>query len=165
MPADETKPPNQHSDDESLADQLEVKGLWQRRAAFKGRLFDAAGRESPVAEFQKDSLILHPPNKPLFDEGAIEEITVHVNEQGILLDEFGAPKKIPAAKYHGKPIFCLGEHKPGTLKNLVVWFDDNGQVNKLFLDGEAVTADQVLRMRNRTHDGEISNFFAPGANE
>lgn len=163
-PDDSNKSP-QHSGDESLADQLEVDGVWQRNAVYKGRFFDAAGRESPVAEFNKDMLILHPPGKPLFDEGPTEEITMHVNEQGILLDDSGAPKKIPTAKYYGKPLFYLGEHKPGTLKNLVAWFDDEGQLNKLFLNGEAVTAEQALRMRNRTHDGEISSFFSPGAAE
>ena len=121
----------------SLVDELGIQDIYEPMAGLDGKIFCTAGRDAPVAEFNEDYLILHPPQLPLYEQGPEEEIVVSVDERGIVLDELGVAKKIPAAKYQGFPIYYFGEQKEGTLKHyaavltaderLVFIFDDKGE--------------------------------------
>lgn len=145
-------------DEVTLADELGIEDLTDILFADRGRIFSAAGRESPIAEFEDDGLLLRPPQKPFQDEGPQEEIVFHADEHGILLNELGERRKIVGAKFRGQPIYVIAETKPGTIKHYAVWFDDQMQPHKFFVQGDALTSDMLFRIRNRTHDGEISIF-------
>ena len=146
-------------EDLSLVDELGIEDLGEVIFVSRGHLFSAAGRESPVAEIQKDSVLLRPPQKPLDENPAEEEkIIFHVDERGILLNELGEKRKISGCRFRGKELWVMGETKPGTLKHYAAWFDDEGQSHKVYVRKEPLTSDMVFRIRNRTHDGEISIF-------
>lgn len=141
-----------------LADELGVQDLSEILFAERGRVFSAAGRESPIAEFGQDGVWLRPPGQP-FAEGPPQEVIIYKNdERGVMLNEFGQPRKIVGAKYKGHSIYTLVEMKPGTVKHYAGWFDDNNQAHKLYVQGQALTSDMVFRIRNRTPDGEIGTF-------
>ncbi|HEY9784323.1 MAG TPA: hypothetical protein V6D17_02905 [Candidatus Obscuribacterales bacterium] len=142
-----------------LIDELGVQDVEVPLASSRGRIFSAAGRFSPLAEFTEREVVLHPPQLPLQDGKFDEEIAIRVDERGILLDELGKPKHIPGAKFRGASLWWLGEMQPGTTKHYVAWFDTEGRPHKLYVNGEALTADIVFRLRNKTHDGELT-FFA-----
>lgn len=142
----------------TLADELGIEDLCEPIFGGRGRLFSAAGRESPVAEFTEQFLVLRPPQKPYSDHGPTEDVIIHVDESGILLDELGRQKHIPGAKFQGHAIFWLGEQKPGTLRHYGGWFDAEGKSHRLYVAGEALTTEIIFRLRNKTHDGEISIF-------
>lgn len=146
-------------EDLSLVDELGIEDLGEVIFVSRGHLFSAAGRESPVAEIEKDSVLLRPPQKPL-DENPTEEerIIQHVDERGILLNELGQQRKIAGCRFRGKALWVMGETKPGTLKHYAAWFDDDNQPRRIYVRKEALTSDMVFRIRNRTHDGEISIF-------
>jgi len=143
---------------ESLADELGVEDL--RRVVFgnRGRLFSAAGRGAPIVEFAGDFLIMHPPDKPFAEQGTSEEIEQHVSERGVLIDELGNEKKVSAAKFHGQTLFWLAEQWPGSSRNYVCWFDEDGKPQKIYMGEQAITVDVAFKLRNRTHDGELSIF-------
>ena len=96
---------------QALVDELKVKGLRQGIIAKHGRFLSAAGRQSPVAEFGDSYLVMHPPQKPFFEEGPTEEIEIHTDERGILLDEQGKVKKIAGAKFKGQEVLLAGRAK------------------------------------------------------
>lgn len=151
------------TDDEEnlpLVDELGVEDITEVLFGGRGRLFSAAGRESPVAEITDEGLLLHPPQRPFEEEaaGTTENIVYQVDERGILLNELGQERKIVGARYKGFCIYTLGEMKPGTLKHYAAWFDDEGQPHKLYVQGDPLTTDMIFRIRNRTHDGEIGAF-------
>lgn len=148
MSEDENKP---------LVDELDVHGTKQGKYFAHGRLLSAATRQMPVVEFLDEALVLHPPEKP-FDDQAPEEIAVSVDERGVLLDDGGKPKKIAGARYNNRSIWWSGERKTGTLRHFAVWFDDNGVCHKLMIQGQPITTDVIYKLRNRTHDGELSMF-------
>ena len=143
-------------DDIPLVDELGVKDI--RRVLFggHGRLFSAAGRESPIVEVDDDFLIMHPAGKPFDSEGKSEDIKLQVSKRGVLLDELDREKSVPGAKYKGHSLWCLGERKPGTSKFFVAWFDESGKPHLLTFKGEKMTADHAFRLRNKTHDGELT---------
>ncbi len=91
------------------------------------------------------------------DEG--EDFSIHVDERGILLDEFGAPKKIPAATFKSCPIYYCGEQMPGTSKYYVVALAHDGSLHPLFTS-KAIASPQkmVYDMRNRSAAGDLSEF-------
>lgn len=142
----------------ALVDELGVEDLTDILFGLHGKIFSAAGRDSPVAEFEEEGIFLRPAHKPYTEEPASEEIIYDADEKGILLDEFGERRKIIGAKFKGEAIYTLAEMKPGTLKHYAAWFDDGWVPHKFFVQGEALTADMIYRIRNRTHDGEISIF-------
>lgn len=147
-----------NSGDVPLIDELGVQDLRELIFGKRGRLFSAAGRESPVAEFTSDFLVLHPPQKPFEEIGSSEDIIIHVDDKGILLNEIGQARKIAGAKFGGAELWWLGERAPNSIKHYAGWFDDKGKVHKLYINGEPITTEVVYRMRNRTHDGELSIF-------
>ncbi len=157
MAADEEKEPNPPAPP-SLVDELGVQDLRALIFGRRGRLFSAAGRQSPVAEFAEEYVILHPPQKPFEESGATEDIVIHVDERGVLLNEIGQPRKIAGARFRGHELWCLGERLEGTLKHLVGWFDEQGKVHRLYMEEQPITSDQAYRLRNRTHDGELTAF-------
>lgn len=142
----------------TLVDELGVEDLTDVLFGLHGKIFSAAGRDSPVAEFEESGVFLRPANKPYTEESAVEEIIFHVDEKGILLNELGQQRKIIGARFKGQSIYTLGEMKPGTLKHYAAWFDDKWVAHKFYVQGEALTIDMIYRIRNRTHDGEISIF-------
>lgn len=142
-----------------LIDELGVEDLDIPVAAGYGRIFSAAGKHSPLAEFTEEHLVLHPPQVPFHEDGPSEEIIIRVDGRGVLLDELGNPKHIPGAKFRGSTLWWLGEQKPESTRHFVGWFDQDGHLHKLYVNGEALTAEVVFRLRNKTHDGELS-FFA-----
>src|ERR1700738_1990933 len=90
------KPSPQKEGPLPLVDELGVEDLQDPIFGGRGRLFSTAGRDSPVAEFTKDFLVLHPPQLPFEEsgQGESEDIVINVDESGILLDELGRQKKI-----------------------------------------------------------------------
>ncbi len=146
------------SDELALVEQLGVEGLTDILFGMNGRIFSAAGKQAPVAEFSHEGVLLRPPQKPYMEEPAGEVIAGRIDDRGVLLNELGEQRKIVGAKYKGRPIYTLGETKPDTVKHYAAWFDDEWQPHKFYVQGEALTADMVYRIRNRTHDGEISNY-------
>jgi len=144
----------------SFVDELNVKDLRQPLRDSRGKVFSAAGRNTPVAEFTDEFLVLHPPQLPFqeADEGPAEEIVLMMDETGVLVDQFGERKKIPGAKFNGRPVFHYWEQKPGTLRHYAVFFDDDGQHHYLTVEDERVTVDVVYKLRNMTHDGELTRF-------
>lgn len=159
-------PDNDRDDDEqvededelTLADELGIEDLMDVLFADRGKIFSAAGRDAPIAEFEEDGVTLRPPDKPYMDAPPGEVIVYHQDDAGILLNEVGERRKIVGAKFRGMPIFVIAEQKPGTLKHFAAWFDADMQPHKFYVQGEALTSDMVFRIRNRTHDGEISIF-------
>jgi hypothetical protein len=141
-----------------LVDELGVDDLCDVLFAERGRIFSAAGREAPIAEFNSSGVLLRPPQLPFSDERPREEIVYRMDHRGVLLNELGEPRKIVGAKYRGNAIYTLGETKPGTVKHYAAWFDNEERAHKLYVHGEALTADMIFRIRNRTHDGEIAVF-------
>lgn len=142
----------------TLADELGIEDLMDVLFADRGKIFSAAGRDSPIAEFEEDGVTLRPPDKPYMDVPPGEVIVYHHDESGILLNEVGERRKIVGAKYRGMPIYVIAEQKPGTLKHFAAWFDTTMQPHKFYVQGEPLTSDMIFRIRNRTHDGEISIF-------
>lgn len=160
MPDDKNpanKEPNQPAVSKPLVDELDVQGVRQGKYFAHGRLLSAATREMPVVEFSDEAMVMHPPEKP-FEDNPAEIATIDIDEKGILLDESGKPKRVAGARFNNKNIWWLGDRKPGTLKHYAVWFDDQGLPHKLLIQGQPITTDIVYKLRNRTHDGELSMF-------
>lgn len=152
-------PPPQHAKIElPLADELGIQDINDPIFGGRGRLFSAAGRQSPIAEFTSQFLIMHPPQKPFTEQGPSEDIVIRIDKRGILLDELGRPKHIPGAKFNGNQLWFMGERKRGTLRHFAAWFDSEGNAHRLFVNNEALTTEIIYRLRNKTHDGEISIF-------
>jgi hypothetical protein len=141
-----------------LADELGVDDLDEILFAEHGRVFSAAGRESPIAELRASGVMLYPPNLPFSDAAPTEVIAYKGDKRGILLNELGEPRKIVGAKFKGHELFTLLETKPGTVKHYAGWFDEKDQPHKLYVQGQALTSDMVFRIRNRTPDGEIGMY-------
>jgi hypothetical protein len=152
---DQALPPDQLP----LVDELGIIDVDDPLAGGRGRLFSAAGRFSPLIEFTDKHVIMHPPQLPFSEDGPAEEIVTRVDERGVLLDELGAAKHVAGARFKGEVLWYLGEQLPGTTKYLVCWFDKQGHAHKLYVNEEPLTVDVVFRLRNKTHDGELS-FFA-----
>lgn len=125
----------------------------------RGRIFSAAGRFSPLIEFTDEHVIMHPPQLPFSEDGPAEDIHTEVDRRGVLLDELGNAKHIAGAKFKGQTLWYLGEQLPGTTKYMVAWFDADDRPHKLYVNEEPLTVEVVFRLRNKTHDGELS-FFA-----
>jgi hypothetical protein len=151
------KPPPP-SGDQTLADELGIDEIRNPVFGGRGRIFSAAGRQSPVATFTSDFLMLHPPQKPFTETGPSEDISIKVDKRGVLIDELNRPKHISGAKFRGQQLWYLGERKIGTLKHYAGWFDQKDVPHKLYVNNEALTTDIVFRLRNKTHDGEVSIF-------
>jgi hypothetical protein len=151
------KPPPP-SGDQTLADELGIDEIRNPVFGGRGRIFSAAGRYSPVASFTDDFLVLYPPQKPFTETGPSEDISIRIDKRGVLLDELDRPKHISGAKYRGQQLWYLGERKFGTLKHYAGWFDQKDVPHKLYVNNDALTTDIVYRLRNKTHDGEVSIF-------
>src|SRR3990167_7684466 len=109
-----------------LAEELGVKDLRELIFGSKGRLFSAAGKLSPIAEFTDGFVVLHPPDKPLDQQGPAEEIALHASDRGVLLDDLGNEKAVAGAKFRGQKIFWLDEQQRGTTRHYAGWFDESG---------------------------------------
>jgi hypothetical protein len=139
-----------------LADELGIEDLSDPIFGGRGRLFSAAGRDSPVAEFTEDFLVLHAPQKPFQETGPTEDITFRSTPAGILLNEIGVPKTIGGARFRGRQLYWLRQQESGSLRHLAGWLDDDGKAHILKANGAPLTTPDVVRLRNVTHDGEIS---------
>jgi hypothetical protein len=155
-----SRPGDHFTESQSLVDELDVRDLRDPLRDSRGKVFSAAGRNAPVAEFTDEFLVLHPPQLPFqdADEGPAEEIVLMMDASGVLVDQWGERKKIPGAKFHGKAIFFYWEQKPGTLKHYAVFFDEQNNHHFLSVDGERITVDVIYKLRNMTHDGELTRF-------
>jgi hypothetical protein len=144
----------------SFVDELDVRDLKKTLRDSRGKTFSSAGRNAPVAEFTDEFLVLHPPQLPFqdADEGPAEEIVLMMDDTGIIVDVWGERKKVPGAKFNGRALFYYWEQKPGTLKHYAVFFDDENNHHFLTVDGERITVDVVYKLRNMTHDGELTRF-------
>jgi hypothetical protein len=155
-PPDDEKKKSQ--DELPFVDELGVEDIYEPIAGGRGRLFSTAGRNAPIAEFTNEFLVMHPPQMPFQEADQSETVTVVGDQYGILLDEFGYQKKMIGARYHGHVIFWLAQLNPGTTRHLVAWFDEDNVAHRLILNNEFVTTDMAYRLRNRTHDGELTIF-------
>jgi hypothetical protein len=142
----------------NFADELGIIDISEPVFGGRGRLFSAAGRNAPVAEFTSDFLVLHPPQKPFNEDGPAEVITSHQDNRGVLLDELGREKTIPGARFRGQQLYWLAECKPDTLKHIAGWVDEQNRAHRLFSEDEVMLVDDVFKLRNRTHDGELSIY-------
>ncbi|MBU6455833.1 MAG: hypothetical protein KGS72_28945 [Cyanobacteria bacterium REEB67] len=143
----------------ALADELGIEDIYDPMFGKDGKVFCTAGRDAPIAEFTDDFLILHPPQIPLDESSAGENFSNQCDARGILLDELGQPKKIPAATYKGCPIFFLGEQKPGTYKHFATVIAHDGSMHALYFEqGHRLTTQDIYELRNRSNDGELSSF-------
>ncbi len=145
---------------QSFVDELNVQDLNYPLRDSRGRQFSAAGRSAPVAEFTDEFLVLHPPQMPYQDAdyGPSEEIVLMMDDTGVLVDETGERKRISGAKFEGRALFYFWEQRPGTLKHYAVFFDDEQKHHYLTVEGERVTTDIIYKLRNMTHDGELTRF-------
>jgi hypothetical protein len=143
---------------QTLAEELGIEDLSDPIFGGRGRIFSAAGKDSPVAEFTDEFLIMHPPQMPFDESGKSEDFVVNVDDSGILLDELMRQKKIAGARFKGHELYWLGETKPGTLKHYAGWFDKHDIAHLLYVNGEPITTEIIFKLRNKTHDGEISIF-------
>ena len=128
----------------SFVDELGVIDLRDPVLGSRGKLFSVAGRNSPVAEFTEEFLVLHPPQKP-FDEAESapsEEISLMMDDEGVLVNEVGERRKIKGARFNGHEIFYYWEQQPGTLKHYAVWFDQ-GKPRFLLIKGRRATTDII----------------------
>lgn len=143
----------------SLADELGVHELNEIVFVDQGRLFSAAGRSAPIAELTEDEdLVLRPPDKPLSDDLVLEKIEIQVDDRGILLNELGERRMFAGTKYKGRSLFYLAETVPDSSRHYVGFFDTDGNLGKLYLQGRPVTTDIIYKLRVRTHDGELGVF-------
>lgn len=147
---------------QSLSDELKIQGLRTPITISRGRIFAAAGRSIPIAELYQQELILHSPDRPFDDsnEKLVDAVAHQFNEQGIVLDALGNPKKMSGARFKGNPIYCLGEKHPQSGKFLAAWFDENGTVHRLKFKEDLLAFELAYKVRNKTIDGEISQFPA-----
>jgi hypothetical protein len=149
----------QHIGHKPLADELGITDIYDPMVGKDGKVFCTAGRDAPIAEFTDEVLILHPPQRPLDDSSAGEDFSLHVDERGILLDEFGKPKKIPAATYKGCPIYYLGEQVAGTLTHYAAALAHDGSLHALFYElGSRLTTKDVYELRNKSAQGDLHEF-------
>lgn len=157
----EQDPPTEEKKKEgpqTFAEELGIEDLSDPIFGGRGRIFSAAGKYSPVAEFTEDFLIMHPPQMPFDESGKSEDFVVNVDDSGVLLDELNRQKKIAGARFKGHELYWLGETKPGTLKHYAGWFDKHDIAHLLYVNGEPITTEIIFKLRNKTHDGEISIF-------
>lgn len=154
---DDSKGPSE-DDELSLVDDLGVKDFRRLIYGKHGKLWSTAGRSTPVAELSEDALIMHPPDKPFQEDAKIEDIKLKVDDKGILLDELDQRRKIKGAKFNGKELFVLGETKEGTTRHYIGVEGKDGKMKKLFLQENAITSDAAYKLRNKTHNGDLSNF-------
>lgn len=154
--------PEAPSGPQSLSDELKIQGLRTPITISRGRIFAAAGRSIPIAELYQQELILHSPDRPFDDseEKLVDAVVHQFNEQGIVLDALGNPKKMSGARFKGNPIYCLNEKHPQSGKFLAAWFDENGAAHRLKLKEDLLAFDLAYKVRNKTIDGEISQFPA-----
>jgi len=143
---------------QNFADELGIVDLSEPVFGGRGRLFSVAGRHAPVAEFTSEFIVLHPPQKPFSEDGPAEVITSHKDSRGVLLDELGREKTIPGARFRGQQLYWLAEYKPGTLKHIAGWIDKQNKAHRLFSEGGVMLVDDVFKLRNRTHDGELTLY-------
>lgn len=143
-----------------LAEELGIEDIYQPLVGGHGQLFCAAGPEAPLVVIKDDALVIHPPQLPLMAEDHVEEMKVQVSSRGVLLDEFGKEKRVTSAKYRGRPIFHWGECVPGTYRSYAIVEASDGSMHFIYdtTNGEKLPVDEVYRLRNRTHDGEIGKF-------
>jgi len=139
-----------------LRDELGIEDLSDPIFGGRGRLFSAAGRDSPIAELTQDFVVLHPPQSPFDEEGFDQILQERLSDRGVLLNSIGAEINIPGAKFRGQRLFCMGMRDAMTGKHAVAWFKENGSPSFLTLDGRLLTYNTVIQMRNGTHDGELS---------
>lgn len=145
----------------SLVDELGVSGLRDLLFGKHGKLFSAAGRNYVVAEVNGESLVMHPPDKPFASVDKTEEIGIKTDDRGILLDELGEPKRISGGKFNGDPLYVLGE-RDDTGKNVVAALSKDGKLQKLYFGPHLLTSAAAFKLRNKTHDGELSCFSTLG---
>lgn len=143
-----------------LADELGIEDIYQPIVGGHGRVFCAAGKDAPLVVIEEDFLVMHPPQRPLQENETAEAFTIQTDERGLLLDELGVVKKIPQAKYRGRPIYYCGERKEGTYRFYAVAEDWDRSLHFIYDNAieERLTADEVYRYRNKTHNGEIGKF-------
>ena len=158
MPPEEEQQQTEDSGEPTLAEELGIEEDADPIYGGRGRLFSTAGRESPVAEFTDTFLILHPPQNPFTETDFEDELVPSMSPRGILLDSFGKEKKLPGANYQKNPLFCLSKRDEETGKHLVAWIDSNGKMGLLAMEGRYITYDVAMKLRNRTHDGDLAIF-------
>jgi hypothetical protein len=151
--------PDESAQNENLAlrDELGIEDLSEPVSGGRGRLFSTAGRETPIAELTEEYVILHPPQKPFNEEDSDESITQRVSPRGVLLSAIGNEIKITGARFRGYPLYCLNARENETGKRLVAYFDEGGTPRYLIFEGKPVTYHVALFLRNKTHDGDLSN--------
>lgn len=152
---------------QSFAEELGVTDLGDPILASHGRIFSVAGPDHPVAEFTDEFLVMHPSDKPYQEEdkSPSEDIVFKMDSRGVILNEIGEPKKIPGAKFNGNELFVYWKLRPGSLFHYVVFFDQNNKPNFLIIKGHKLTTELVYKLRNMTHNGELTHYpdisFAP----
>lgn len=144
----------------SFAEELGVVDLGDPILASHGRIFSVAGPDHPVAEFTDEFLVMHPSDRPYQaeDKSPSEDIVFRMDARGVILNEIGEPKKIPGAKFNNHEIFVYYKLRPGSLFHYVVFFDDDKRPNFLTVRGHRLTTELVYKLRNMTHNGDLTFY-------
>ncbi|OPZ83894.1 MAG: hypothetical protein BWY75_02889 [bacterium ADurb.Bin425] len=152
--------PSRFGDKKPLAEELGIEDIYNPLVGAHGRVFCAAGPDTPLVVIDEEALVIHPPQLPLMQDGQAETYGVQVSPRGILLDFNGTEKKIPMAKYRGRPIYYFGECVPGSYRHYAVVEDAKGDIHYIYDrdSREKLSVDEVFRLRNRTHDSEIGRY-------
>ena len=142
----------------TLQNELEVTDLGRVMFFKDNKIFSAVGPTLPIVQLDKDgAFVTHAPDQP-YREEVDEDLTVHSDEHGRLLDSLGEVRKLSGMKYHGHQLFYIKERHPENGQNLVAWFDDNWKPHRLYLDTHLLSGQMIIKVRDRMLDGEISAF-------
>lgn len=146
--------------EKSFAEELGIVDLGDPILASRGRLFSVAGPDHPVAEITEEYVVIHPQDKPYQQEDIApsENIVFNMNDRGIILNEIGEPRKIPGARYNGYEVFVYWKLRAGTLFHFVVFFDQDDVPNFLTINGHRLTTKEAYKLRNMTHNGDLTHF-------
>lgn len=148
----------ENSGPKSLREELNVEDL-SRCLFFKdSKLFAAAGPGMPLLQVNVDGTFvsLNPdsPYRPEVDE----DVVISMDAQGRLLDPLGEVRKLTGMKYKGQALYYVNERHPENKQHLAAWFDSEGKAHFLYLGDTILSAAMILKIRNRTIDGELSKF-------
>ncbi len=157
-PAVEDKSHGHGAATNSLVKDLGVADLSRTYVRMDGREFAAAGTKYPVVEIDYFGMVMHHPDKPLCASDKEELISVEHDEHGIVLNELGERRKVAGARFRGRELFWHRDTIPESTRHYVAWFDEEWKPHSIFLVGNRLTVDMVLKMRSRTVNGELSVF-------
>lgn len=143
---------------QSLNEELDCSDLGRVMFFKDNKIFSAVGPSLPIVQLDRDgAFVSHAPDQPYRNEVDVE-LTVEADEHGRLLDPLGEVRKLSGMKYQGHQLYYIVERHPENQQHLAAWFDDNWNPHRLYLNDTILSAQMIIRVRDRMIDGEISAF-------